>query len=107
MNSTLFEVTNSGIDTYNITSSSQSAANAIGGGDVVYASYNRKYETLYPQIHYLSFTGTKLETSVKTTNVIPVDSTTTNYTSYSTSDYEKTFLMNHITLLIKNLLLLE
>ena len=92
LNSTLFEVTNSGIDTYNITSSSQAAGNAIGGGDVVYASYNRKYETLYPQIHYLTFTGTKLETSVKTTDVVPVDSTTTNFTSYSTSDYEKTFL---------------
>ena len=92
LNSTLFQITNSGVDTYNITSSSQAAANAIGGGDLVYASYNRKYETLYPQIHYLSFTGTKLETSVKTTDVVPVDSKTTNYTSYSTSDYERTFL---------------
>ena len=92
LNSTLFEITNSGIDTYNIKSSSQAAGNAIGGGDVVYASYNRKYETLYPQIHYLTFTGTKLETSVKTTDVVPVDSTTTNYTSYSQSEYEKTFL---------------
>ena len=33
-----------------------------------------------------------MESWVKTTNVIPVDSTTTNYTSYSQTDYEKTFL---------------
>jgi hypothetical protein len=92
LNSQLFEISNSGVDTYNIQSSSQAAGNAIGGGDVVYASYNRKYETLYPQIHYLTFTGTKLETSVKTTDVVPVDSSTTNYTSYSQSEYEKTFL---------------
>jgi len=92
LNSTLFQVTNSGIDSYNITSSSQAAGNATGGGTLVYASNNRKYETLYPQVSYLSFTGTTLSTEVRTTNVIPVDSATTNYTSYSQSDYEKTFL---------------
>ena len=92
LNNTLFQVTNSGIDTYNITSTSKAAGNTIGGGDVTYASYNRKFETLYPQVSYLTFTGTKLESWVKTTNVIPVDSTTTNYTSYSQTDYEKTFL---------------
>ena len=92
LNSTLFQVSNSGVDTYNIQSSSQAAGNSVGGGDFVYASFNRKYETLYPQVSYLTFTGTTLDTSVKTTNVIPVDSTTTNYTSYSESEYEKTFL---------------
>ena len=92
LNSTLFQVSNSGIDSYNIVSSSQAAGNSIGGGSSVYASTNRKYETLYPQVSYLSFTGTNLLTEVKTTNVVPVDSTTTNYTSYSQSDYEKTFL---------------
>ena len=92
LNNTLFTIANSGIDTYTIKSSSQAAANVLGGGDNVYASYNRKYETLYPQVHYLSFTGTKLESYVKTTNVVPVDSSTTNYVSYSQSDYEKTFL---------------
>ena len=86
LNITLLQVSNSGVDTYNIQSSSQAAGNSVGGGDVVYASFNRKYETLYPQVSYLSFTGTILNTSVKTTNVIPVDSTTTNYTSYSESE---------------------
>ena len=92
LNSTLFQVSNSGIDSYNITSSSQAAGNSIGGGDVVYASTNRKYEILYPQVSYLSFAGTTLLTEVKTTDVVPVDSKTTNYTSYSQSEYEKTFL---------------
>ena len=92
LNSTLFQVSNSGVDTYNIQSSSQAAGNSIGGGDLVYASFNRKYETLYPQVSYLSFTNTTLNTEVKTTNVVPVDSASTNYNSYSQSDYEKTFL---------------
>ena len=92
LNSTLFKVSNSGVDTYNITSSAKASSNAFGGGTSVYATYNRKFETLYPQINYLSFTGTKLENYVKTTNVVPVDSTTTNYVSYSQSDFEKTFL---------------
>ena len=92
INSNLFEVTNSGIDYYNIVSPSQAAGNAIGGGTSVYATYNRKFETLYPQVHYLTFAGTKLDVSVKTTNVIPVDSSTTNYNSYSQTEYEKTFL---------------
>ena len=92
INSNLFKVTNSGIDSYNILSPSQAAGNSLGGGTSVYASYNRKFETLYPQIHYLTFTGTTLDVSVKTTNVVPVDSSTTNYTSYSQAEYEKTFL---------------
>ena len=92
LNSTLFQVSNSGVDTYTIKSSSQAAGNSVGGGDFVYASHNRKFETLYPQVSYLSFTGTTLSTEVKTTDIVPVDSTTTNYTSYSQTDYEKTFL---------------
>ena len=92
INSNLFKVMNSGVDSYNILSPSQAAGNSLGGGTKVYASHNRKFETLYPQIHYLSFTGTILDVSVKTTNVIPVDSSTTNYTSYSQEEYEKTFL---------------
>ena len=92
LNSNLFKISSSGIDSYTIKSASQAASNSIGGGDKVYASYNRKYEVLYPQVHYLTFTGTKLDSYVKTTNIIPVDSSTTNYTSYSQSDYEKTFL---------------
>jgi len=92
LNNTLFKISNSGIDTYNITSLSKAAGNALGGGDTVYATYNRKFEVLYPQIHYLTLTGTSLETFVKTTNIIPVDSSTTNYSSYSQTDYEKTFI---------------
>ena len=92
LNNGLFQVSNSGIDHYTVNTVAKAAANSVGGGDMVYASYNRKYETLYPQVHYLSFTGTTLNTEVKTTNVVPVDSSTTNYTSYSQSQYEKTFL---------------
>ena len=92
INSNLFKVMNSGVDSYNILSPSQAAGNSLGGGTKVYASHNRKFETLYPQIHYLTFTDTTLDVSVKTTNVVPVDSSTTNYASYSQAEYERTFL---------------
>ena len=92
LNSSLFQIKNSGIDTYNITSSVSATGNITGGGDTVYSSYNRKFEVLFPQIKYLSFSDTNIETTVKTTNIIPVDSTTSNYTSYSQTDFEKTFL---------------
>ena len=92
LNTNLFEVTNCGLDSYNIRSITKASQNAFGGGSMAYASFNRKFETLYPQVHYLTVTGTKLETFVKTTNIIPVDSSTQNYTSYSQTDYEKTFL---------------
>ena len=93
LNNTLFKIINSGIDTYNITSSSKATGNSFGGGDSVYATFNRKFEILYPQIRYLTVTGTKIDSSVKTTNIIPTDSKTTNYVSYSqTADYERTFL---------------
>ena len=92
LNSTLFQISNSGIDTYNIRSNTDASANSFGGGDNVYATFNRKFETLYPQVGYLTFTGTNLDCSVKTTNVIPVDSKTTNYTSYSQTEFEKAFL---------------
>ena len=92
LNNTLFQVSNSGIDSYTITADTNASTNSIGGGSSVYASYNRKFETLFPQVRYIINTGTKLESFVKTTNVIPVDSNTTNYTSYSQTSYEKTFL---------------
>ena len=92
MNSELFAVTNVGVDSYNITSATRASSSSVGGGTQAYATHNRKFEVLYPQVNYLSFTGTALENSVRTTNVIPVDSSTTNYVSYSQSDYEKTFL---------------
>jgi hypothetical protein len=92
INTNLFKVTNIGIDQYNLTSTNQASGNSVGGGDSVYAIFNRKYETLYPQINYLTFSDTKLESFVSTTNAVPVDSSTTNYTSYSQTEYEKTFL---------------
>jgi len=92
LNTKLFKVTNAGIDSYNITNETTAASSVKGGGGVVLASYNRKYERLFPQVNYLSFSNTSITSSVKTTNIIPVDSNTQNYTSYSTTTYEKTFL---------------
>lgn len=92
LNQRLYKVSNSGIDFYNITSPNGAGSSIIGGGDSVLASYNRKYERLYAQVPYLQLDGTKIESFVATTNVVPVDSDTQNYTSYSFVDYEKTFL---------------
>lgn len=92
LNGTLFKVTNGGIDFYNISSPTNAGSSVLGGGAKVLASYNRKYEKLYAQVPYLQLDGTKIESYVYTTNVVPVDSTTKNYVSYSTEDYEKTFL---------------
>lgn len=92
LNTTLFEVMNSGVDTYNIKVPYRAGSSVLGGGSSVIASYNRKYEKLYAQVNYIQTEGTSINTFVKTTNIIPVDSTTQNYTSYSVSDYEKTFL---------------
>lgn len=92
LNSTLFKVSNSGIDTYNIVGPNRASANAIGGGSSALVSYNRKYERLFAQVNYLQLPDTKIDTFVKTTNIVPVDSATINYNSYSQSEYEKTFL---------------
>ena len=92
LNSSLFQVKNSGIDSYNIISSIPSSGSGIGGGELAYASYNRKFELLYPQVQYLTFTSTKLLSEVKTTNVQSVDSTDTTFPSYSQTEFEKTFL---------------
>ena len=92
LNTTLFKVANAGIDSYNITNATTAASSVKGGGGVVLASYNRKYERLFPQVNYLSFSNTNISSSVKTTNIIPVDSNTQNYKSYSQTEYEKTFL---------------
>jgi hypothetical protein len=92
LNANLFQVTNSGIDTYDIQSSNRSGSSVFGGGSSVIASYNRKYEKLYAQVNYIQSEGTSINSFVKTTNIIPVDSSTQNYKSYSVSDYEKTFL---------------
>ena len=92
LNNTLFKITNSGIDSYNIESRIPSSGSGFGGGSGVYASRNRKFEVLYPQIQYLSFTSTKLESTVKTTNVESVDATNNNFPSYTQTKFEKTFL---------------
>ena len=92
LNNNLFQVNNVGIDLYNITGITQASSSVIGGGSDILATYNRKFEKLYAQVNYLSFSTTTIDSYVKTTNIIPVDSNTKNYTSYSQTDYEKTFL---------------
>lgn len=92
LNSSLFKVTNSGIDTYNIQIPYRAGSSVLGGGENLIASHNRKYEKLYAQIPYLQANETNINSFVQTTNVVPVDSNTQNYKSYSTSNYEKTFL---------------
>lgn len=92
LNQRLYKISNSGIDFYNITSPNGAGSSIIGGGDKVLASYNRKFEKLYAQVPYLQFDGTKIDSFVSTTNIVPVDSNTKNYVSYSSSEYEKTFL---------------
>ena len=92
LNDNLYLVTNSGIDSYNITSVNKATTNSFGGGSGILASYNRKYEKLYALVPNLSFGQTTLESSVKTTNISPVDDDLLTFTSYSQTDYEKTFL---------------
>ena len=90
--STLYTVSNSGIDSYTIVGPGRAASTGRGGGDTILATYNRKYEKLYAQIPYLQVTGTKIDSFVKTTDIVPVDSSTTNYVSYNVTDMETTFL---------------
>ena len=90
--STLYTVSNAGVDSYTIVGPNRAASTGFGGGNTILASYNRKYEKLYAQIPYLQVSNTKIDSFVKTTNVVPVDSNTTNYKSYSQSDLETTFL---------------
>jgi hypothetical protein len=92
LNSTLFKISNSGIDYYNVVGPTRASANAIGGGTKGLVSYNRKFEKLYAHVNYIQAPNTKIESFVRTTNVIPVDSNTLNYTSYSQANFEKTFL---------------
>ena len=91
LNTNLFQVSNVGLDSYTIIAPYRAGGSEIGGGSVL-ASHNRKYEKLYAQVQYLQTEGTQINSFVRTTNVVPVDSQTLNYTSYSVSDYEKTFL---------------
>jgi hypothetical protein len=92
LNSTLFKISNSGLDYYNVIGPNRASANSIGGGETGLVSYNRKFERLYAHINYIQAPNTKIESFVKTTNIVPVDSTTLNYNSYSQSDFEKTFI---------------
>lgn len=92
LNSLLYKISNSGIDSYNITATSRAGSSVLGGGSNVLASYNRKFEKLFANISFLQFEGTKIDTFVKTTNVTPVDSASLNFPSYTQTDYEKTFL---------------
>ena len=92
LNSGLFKITNSGIDTYNIVGPNRAGSSILGGGNKVLASYNRKFEKLYAQVAFLKLDGTSVDSFVKTTNIVPVDSRTTNYVSYSQTDFEKTFI---------------
>ena len=88
----LFTVINSGLEFYNINTNIRATSNELGGGTTVLTSYNRKFEKLYAQVGILSLPSTRVEAFVKTTNIVPVDSTSTVYSSYSQSPFEKTFL---------------
>ena len=92
LNSNLFQVRNTGIDYYNITSSSRSSSNSFGGGSSILASYNRKFEKIHTTVPYLSFAQTTVNSFVKTTNISPIDDNVNSFTSYTQSDYEKTFV---------------
>jgi len=87
-----YEVDSVGVDTYTVRSISAAGDSARGGGSSVYAASNVKYEKLYADISNLQSPGTKINSKVKTVNVVPVDSNTTTYVSYQTSDFETTFL---------------
>ena len=92
LNTDLYQVTNTGVDNYTITTSNRAASNAFGGGTNVLASYNRKFEKLHAIVPNITFSQTKIDTTIKTTNVAPVDDNVGTFTSYGQSDYEKTFL---------------
>ena len=92
LNSTLFEIKNSSNNFYHIQSTTRAGSSVFGGGQNVLSSFNRKYEVLYPQITSLTFDDTKLDTFVKTTNIVPYDSYNVSFSSYDQSDYERTFL---------------
>lgn len=92
INNVLYQVKNTGSNTYNIVANTLASSNAFGGGSKVLASYNRKYEKLFAQLEFLNFAETKVDAEVKTTNILPIDTNIINYQSYNQNDYEKTFL---------------
>jgi len=92
LNSDLYQVTNNGVDHYIITTSNRAASNISGGGTNVLASYNRKFEKIHAIVPNISFSQTKLDSTLKTTNIAPVDDNVGTFASYTQSAYEKTFL---------------
>ena len=88
----LYQVSNSGIDSYVVTTSSRASSNAFGGGTNVLATYNRKFEKVFASVSNLTFSQTKIDSFVKTTNIAPIDDNVGTFISYSQTDYEKTFL---------------
>ena len=92
LNAKLFDVKNSGLDSYVIVMPTRAGSSLFGGGDSVFATYNRKYEKLYAQISYLQLEGTTIDTEVETTNITALDSNSVNFPSYTQSSYERTFL---------------
>jgi len=92
LNSQLFKVYNPGVDYYSLISINRASANAFGGGSSILSSYNRKYEKIFASIPVLSFSSTKIDSFIKTTNISPVDDNVKTFASYSQTDYEKTFL---------------
>ena len=92
LNGTLFKVSNPGIDTFNITGIGRAADSIFGGGARGLIASNKKYERMLAQLSYIQSPGTNITTEVSTTNVVPVDSDTENYKSYTTAPFERTFL---------------
>jgi hypothetical protein len=96
LNNSFFKVYNSGSNFYNIKSEIPATSTLFGGGSTVKASYNKKFEKSYAQIGFLSFDNTTVLSSIKTTNIVPVDSGSVTYSTYSQSldnnGYERTFL---------------
>lgn len=92
INGTLFEIINGSNNYYHIETTTRAGSNVFAGGSKILASYNRKYETLFPQISTLSFSGTELNAYIRTTDILPYDSYDTSIVSYELTDYERTFL---------------
>jgi len=96
LNSQLFKVYNPGVDYYSLISINRASANSFGGGSSILSSYNRKYEKIFALVPALSFSQTKIDSFIKTTNISPVDDNVKTFTSYSQTDYEKTFLNEEV-----------
>jgi sporulation protein YlmC with PRC-barrel domain len=88
----LYKVSSVGLDTFTVISASRAAESKKAGGARVFAPKNIKYEKLYADIYNLQLPKTKIDSTIKTVNVVPIDSTSAVYTSYSVSDYQTTFL---------------